>query len=188
MGLFSRRGTRETEVASAPTQNGAPQHVVALLRRRWDYLNEMRQYAVPNMIGMPFGQPQHVDEANRVAFAKLSGMADVRDAAEAFAFALLEGTAQGRISPDDIRFVIGADDQAAVRVDFLNEQAHVDVRRLTGGAMGYLDAVGQQSGEMLELARQRDDVACEMLAWTTVTMLRLEERGLLPRTPHEAPV
>lgn len=83
---------------------------------------------------------------------------------------------------------MGADDDASRRVPFINPAGHADVRRVTEAALAWLNEVPQQAGAMTDFIAENSEVAHEMLAWSTIAMLRLETKGLLPPSPRHPPV
>src|SRR5690349_7649872 len=86
-----------------------PPEVTKRIVRRWNLINDLRPAGRPWQLQIPYGTDTQITLARERIFVRLEGMDEVRESAGALATVILIATQEGRITPDDLRVVMGAD-------------------------------------------------------------------------------
>lgn len=150
----------------------------ARLRRLHNMLDELRSFAGPESVGLPFGEGLGLEAAMKAALVHLDDPADARACGSMVALYIIVGNTKAEGIPEALGPVMGADDASAVRFD-LSPNDRAKVQNLSAGAQ---EILGQSDGpgSMWDLGLQRDDVATEILCWHSIARLRLATTGRLP--------
>ncbi len=164
----SRNGSEVADpTAASPTGD-------AQLQRLHDLIDDLRIFATPDRLGMPFGEGSGLEEAMQCVFHRLESPDDCRQCGSMVVVDLLVESKDPQVADDAMR-LMGATDEALGA-----QQASGAVREAAkslGGAACVLLSQWQGPGNIWDLWLNRDDVAAEMLCWHSIARLRLATSG-----------
>jgi hypothetical protein len=125
-------------------------------------------------VGKPFGEGLGLEGAMSLLFKSFDSAETLRRAGEMMVITILGVTGEGRITPDDVNYVMGV---SKIRDGGLTPDQAAAADALAGAAYTFLGQLYEPNSEMLELWRKRDDVAGEFLCWHAVAWRRLAALG-----------
>lgn len=128
-----------------------------------------------NNIGQPFGQGLGLENAMSLLPRNFAEPDKIRQAGEMMAMNLIGTTGQGRITPEDVHYVMGTSNITAGNLTADQAKA---AESLAGAALTFLSQFPDKHGaNIFELWKKRDDVAGEFLCWHAVAWGRLATVG-----------
>jgi hypothetical protein len=126
-----------------------------------------------------FGEGRGLVRALAHLQSSFASIDEVRTAGQIVAVDLLEATAEERIGPADLDQVMGL----PTRPGSGTEAERTAAEGIGGGATVFLGQFDEDGGNMWELWKERDDVACEFLCWLLVARQRLVTVGKIAPFP-----
>ena len=125
-------------------------------------------------VGKPFGEGLGLEDAMSLLFQSFDSAETLRRAGELMVITILGATGEGRITPDDVNYVMGV---SKIRDGGLTPDQAAAADALAEAAYNFLGQIYEPNSDLSELWRKRNDVAGEFLCWHAVAWRRLAALG-----------
>jgi len=167
-----RYGKHITVIQLAWGGTGMDHNALATQLRR--FILSLSLLTEAECVGKPFGEGIGLEGAMSLLPQSFDSIETMRRAGEMMAITLLGATGEGRITPDDVNYVMGVSN---IRDGGLTPDQAAAADALAGAAYTFLGQLDEPDGDTWQLWRKRDDVAGEFLCWHAVAWGRLAALG-----------